>query len=451
MNPNKALWEKGRLHAHRGDACERAARRSSPRLGITQGLKVLDLGCGDGTTALPAARLGADVLGVDIARNLVEAGNERAQAEGLTNCRFQEGDASNLSELADQTLRPRRQHLRRDVRAQAVRRRQGDGARDAARRPHRDGELDPERSDAGRADPEDQLRVLAAAAGGLRQPDDVGRREQRDRALRRRGDSEGEDLVRPATPTRSDSPGAPAAFVADFRNYYGPTMNAFEAAEKNGKAADLQKELEALFERQNKSRPQAPRRFPRPSCASPRRCEDASVGKRVLQGLRANAGRDHASRSITLGQPVAAHDLEQAGVIGEAERLGGPRDVPVVLLERLEDDLPLGLRLERLERSGRRRRIGVVAVLAANLRPARRPAPITSSSDAMIIRSRQLRSSRTLFLRQSYAASSVDAPRARSPSAASRSCAAIARADDRRAPACPTAARAAAARAARAR
>ena len=67
-------------------------------------MKVLDLGCGDGTTALPAARLGADVLGVDIASNLVEAGNRRAQAEGLTNCRFQEGDATNLSELADQSF-----------------------------------------------------------------------------------------------------------------------------------------------------------------------------------------------------------------------------------------------------------------------------------------------------------------------------------------------------------
>ena len=70
-------------------------------LGITKGLKVLDLGCGDGTTALPAARLGADVLGVDIARNLVDAGNERAKAEGLTNCKFQEGDTTNLHELKD--------------------------------------------------------------------------------------------------------------------------------------------------------------------------------------------------------------------------------------------------------------------------------------------------------------------------------------------------------------
>src|SRR6476661_2101786 len=74
------------------------------RLGITKGLKVLDLGCGDGTTALPAARLGAEVLGVDIASNLVEAGNNRAKREGLTNCRFQEGDASNLQDLNDDSF-----------------------------------------------------------------------------------------------------------------------------------------------------------------------------------------------------------------------------------------------------------------------------------------------------------------------------------------------------------
>src|SRR5262249_33856523 len=44
--------------------------------------------------------------------------------------------------------------------------------------------------------------------------------------------------------------GAPAGLVAEFRQYYGPTMNAFDAAERNGKAADLQKELEALFDSQ---------------------------------------------------------------------------------------------------------------------------------------------------------------------------------------------------------
>ncbi|HWV46118.1 MAG TPA: hypothetical protein VN039_08890, partial [Nitrospira sp.] len=48
-------------------------------------------------------------------------------------------------------------------------------------------------------------------------------------------------------------PGTPAAFVDTFRRYYGPTMNAFDASEKNGRAADLQKELETLFGNQNQS------------------------------------------------------------------------------------------------------------------------------------------------------------------------------------------------------
>src|SRR4029077_12120282 len=73
-------------------------------IGVSKGLKVLDLGCGDGTTAIPAAKVGADVLGVDIARNLVEAGNRRAKERGLTNCRFQEGDATNLHQLPDKAF-----------------------------------------------------------------------------------------------------------------------------------------------------------------------------------------------------------------------------------------------------------------------------------------------------------------------------------------------------------
>src|SRR5215475_9263557 len=103
LNPNKALWEKGdftRIAATMRESGEALVQR----LGINKGMKVLDLGCGDGTTALPAARLGAEVLGVDIAKNLVEAGNKRAQQEGLTNCKFQEGDACNLHELKDQSF-----------------------------------------------------------------------------------------------------------------------------------------------------------------------------------------------------------------------------------------------------------------------------------------------------------------------------------------------------------
>ena len=103
MNPNQALWEKGdftRIAASMRESGEEVVAG----LGIKVGMKVLDLGCGDGTTALPAARLGADVLGVDIATNLVDAGNRRAQAEGLTNCRFQHGDATDLSGLADRSF-----------------------------------------------------------------------------------------------------------------------------------------------------------------------------------------------------------------------------------------------------------------------------------------------------------------------------------------------------------
>jgi ubiquinone/menaquinone biosynthesis C-methylase UbiE len=100
MNPNKALWEKGDF-TRIAESMRESGEALVKGLGITKGLKVLDLGCGDGTTAIPAAGLGADVLGVDIASNLVEAGNRRAKEAGLTNCRFQEGDASDLHELND--------------------------------------------------------------------------------------------------------------------------------------------------------------------------------------------------------------------------------------------------------------------------------------------------------------------------------------------------------------
>src|SRR2546421_10988537 len=103
MNPNKALWEKGDF-TRVAESMRESGEALVKSLGISKGSKVLDLGCGDGTTALPEAKLGADVLAVDIARNLVEAGNKRAKEQGLTNCQFQEGDASNLQELKDQTF-----------------------------------------------------------------------------------------------------------------------------------------------------------------------------------------------------------------------------------------------------------------------------------------------------------------------------------------------------------
>src|ERR671930_2316374 len=102
-NPNKALWEKGDF-TRIADTMRESGEALVQRLGITKGMKVLDLGCGDGTTALPAAKLGAHVHGIDIARNLVEAGNRRAAEPGLKNLKFQEGEASNLEKLTDKSF-----------------------------------------------------------------------------------------------------------------------------------------------------------------------------------------------------------------------------------------------------------------------------------------------------------------------------------------------------------
>src|SRR5438105_12840152 len=103
VNPNKALWEKGDF-TQVAVFMRQSGEAFVNSLGITTPLRVLDLGCGDGTTAVPLARLGADVVGVDIAKNLVDAGNKRAAAEGLTRLTFQEGDASNLQGVSDHSF-----------------------------------------------------------------------------------------------------------------------------------------------------------------------------------------------------------------------------------------------------------------------------------------------------------------------------------------------------------
>src|SRR3954462_8142759 len=103
MNPNKALWEKGDF-TRLAETMRESGEALIEKIGISKDLSILDLGCGDGTTAIPAARLGANVLGVDIARNLVEAGNIRAKEEGLATCTFQEGDATDLHDLKDESF-----------------------------------------------------------------------------------------------------------------------------------------------------------------------------------------------------------------------------------------------------------------------------------------------------------------------------------------------------------
>jgi ubiquinone/menaquinone biosynthesis C-methylase UbiE len=251
MNPNKALWEKGDFTRIAGTMRE-SGEAVVAGLGITKGLKVLDLGCGDGTTALPEARLGADVLGVDIATNLVEAGNRRARAEGLTNCRFQEGDATNLTGLADGSF-----DLVVSIFGAMFAPKPFDVAREAVRVTKPGGRIVMGNWIPG--DPTLVAQILKISSSysppppeGFVSPMTWGIEAN---VIERFGAAgiPKERISFSRDTYTFNSPGLPSAFVADFRYYYGPTMNAFAAAEQNGKAADLQRELEALFERENRS------------------------------------------------------------------------------------------------------------------------------------------------------------------------------------------------------
>jgi SAM-dependent methyltransferase len=251
MNPNKALWEKGDF-TRIAYSMRESGEALIQRLGIIKGLKVLDLGCGDGTTALPAARLGADVLGIDIASNLVEAGNRRAQEQGLTNCTFQEGDASDLHELKDHTF-----DLVVSIFGAMFAPKPFDVAREMVRVTRPGGRII-----MGNWIPNDptfvaQILKISSAytpppPEGFVSPMTWGIESNVIERFTAAG-VPAEKISFARDTFTFNFPGAPSAFVDEFRKYYGPTMNAFEAAERNGRAADLQKELEELFNSQNKS------------------------------------------------------------------------------------------------------------------------------------------------------------------------------------------------------
>jgi ubiquinone/menaquinone biosynthesis C-methylase UbiE len=251
MNPNKALWEKGdftRLAA----SMRGSGQALVDTIGITKGMKVLDLGCGDGTTALPEARLGADVLGVDIAKNLVEAGNRRAKEAGLTNIKFQEGDASNLQGLKDHSF-----DLVVTIFGAMFAPMPFDVAKEMVRVTRPGGRII-----MGNWIPNDPTlvaQVLKISSSysppppdGFISPMTWGIENNVIERFSAMGVPKDKISFHRATYT-FNCPDAPSEFLATFRKYYGPTMNAFEAAEKNGRAADLQKELEVLFNSQNKS------------------------------------------------------------------------------------------------------------------------------------------------------------------------------------------------------
>jgi SAM-dependent methyltransferase len=249
-NPNKALWEKGdftRIAASMRESGEALVRK----MGINEGLKVLDLGCGDGTTAVPAAQLGADVLGVDIAGNLVAAGNERAQALGLNNLRFQEGDATGLSELDDESF-----DLVISIFGAMFAPKPLDVAKEMVRVTKPGGRIV-----MGNWIPNDPtlvaqiLKISSSYAppppDGFISPMTWGVEDEVIERFTAAGVSRDQISFERDTYT-FNYPGPPAKLVAEFRDYYGPTMNAFEAATADGREDDLQAELVALFEEQNR-------------------------------------------------------------------------------------------------------------------------------------------------------------------------------------------------------
>jgi ubiquinone/menaquinone biosynthesis C-methylase UbiE len=251
MNPNKALWEKGDF-TRIAETMRESGEALIRKLGITKGLKVLDLGCGDGTTALPAARLGADVLGVDIATNLVAAGNKRALEERLTNCSFREGDASDLRELKDDTF-----DLVVTIFGAMFAPRPFEVAKEMVRVTRSGGRIVMGNWIPG--DPTLVAQILKISSAytppppeGFVSPMTWG--VESNVIERFAGAAVPAEKISFVRDTFTfNHPGPPSALVDEFREYYGPTMNAFEAAEKNGRAADLQKELEVLFDAHNKS------------------------------------------------------------------------------------------------------------------------------------------------------------------------------------------------------
>jgi SAM-dependent methyltransferase len=249
MNPNKALWEKGdftRIAQTMRESGEVVVRG----LGITKGMKVLDVGCGDGTTAVPEAELGADVTGVDISSPLVAAATRRASQLGLTNIRFQEGDACDLAGVPDRAF-----DLVVSIFGAMFAPRPMDVAKSLVRVTKPGGRIVMGNWIPGDPTLVAQLLKISSAYSppppeGFISPMLWGVESN----IRERFGAAGiapEKISCVKDTYTFNFFGSPEAFVSDFRHYYGPTMNAFAAAEQNGRQEELAKELVGLFTAQN--------------------------------------------------------------------------------------------------------------------------------------------------------------------------------------------------------
>ena len=251
-NPNKALWEKG-------DFTEIAAfmRQSGEAvvesLGVAPPLRALDLGCGDGTTALPLACLGADVTGVDIARNLVEAGNKRAAEAGLHRLKFQEGDACNLEGVDDHSF-----DLTLSVFGAMFAPKPFDVAREMVRVTKPGGRIV-----MGNWIPNDStfvsqlLKVSSAFTPpppeGFVSPMTWGVESHITERFGQAGVPKESVTMVKDTYYFVHCEKSPTEFIGLFERFYGPTMNAVDAARKDGSEEELHKQLVELANALNKS------------------------------------------------------------------------------------------------------------------------------------------------------------------------------------------------------
>jgi SAM-dependent methyltransferase len=250
-NPNQALWEKGDF-TRIADTMRESGDAVVRSLGSTPGLNVLEVGGGDGTTAIPAAQLGAEVLVVDISRPLVAAGNERARKMGLTNIRFQEGDACDLAGVPDQSF-----DLVVSVFGAMFAPRPTDVAKALVRVTKPGGRIVMGNWIPGDPTLVAQLLKVSSAYSpppppGFISPMLWGVEKEIQERFGAAGIAGGKISCVKDTYV-FNYPGSPANFVNEFRHFYGPTMNAFTAAEQDGKAEDLAKELVELFTAQNAS------------------------------------------------------------------------------------------------------------------------------------------------------------------------------------------------------
>src|SRR3990167_7873414 len=252
MNPSKALWEKGdftKIAAFMRQSGEAVVKS----LGITTPLRVLDLGCGDGTTAVPLALLGTEVVGIDIAKNLVDAGNKRAVEAGLNRLTFQEGNASNLQGVSDHSF-----DLTLSIFGAMFALKPFDVAKEMVRVTKPGGRI--VMGNWIPNDPTSFVSQLLKISSSFLPPPPEGFISPmmwgvEANIIERFGQAgvpkEKISMVKDTFYFISDK--SPTQFIGSFERFYGPTMNAVEAAEKSGKVEELHSQLLELAKAQNKS------------------------------------------------------------------------------------------------------------------------------------------------------------------------------------------------------